>query len=120
MNNTVAATASTTGEDTQVNEIFKPFLQSKDPFNILVLGGDKVNKNSDTMMLVNFDPSSYKINVMSIPRDTKALIEGKFRKINYAYPHGGIELTVQTVSTMLDVKIKYYVFVDTSAFRNII
>lgn len=106
--------------DDSINDIFKPFISGKGPFNVLVLGGDKVNNNSDTMMLVNFDPSTYKINVMSIPRDTKTRIDKGFHKINYAYPRGGIDLTVQTVSELLDVNIKYYVFVDTVAFRKII
>jgi len=103
-----------------INDIFKPFMKSRGPFNVLVLGGDKVNKNSDTMMLVNFDPVTYKINVMSIPRDTKVKIEKNYRKINYAYPHGGEDLAVQTVSGLMDVNIKYFVFVDTAAFRKII
>jgi LCP family protein required for cell wall assembly len=103
-----------------INDIFSSFIPSKDPFNILLLGGDKVNKNSDTMMLANFDPVTCKVNIMSIPRDTKVIIENKTRKINYAFPHGGVDLTVQTVSELLDVNIKYYAFIDTSAFRDII
>jgi len=106
--------------DNPINKLFEPFLQNKEPFNVLLLGGDKVNKNSDTMMLANFDPGTCKVNIMSIPRDTKVTIEKKSHKINYAYPHGGIELTVKTVSELLDVNIKYYIFVDTAAFREII
>jgi polyisoprenyl-teichoic acid--peptidoglycan teichoic acid transferase len=109
-----------TNSDNPINKLFDPFKLNKQPFNILVLGGDKVNKNSDTMMIANFDPSTNKVNIMSIPRDTKVLIEDNYRKINFAYPHGGIELTVKTVSELMDVKIKYYIFVDTKAFRNII
>lgn len=106
--------------DNPINKLLDPFKLNKQPFNVLVLGGDKVNKNSDTMMLANFDPSTYKVNIMSIPRDTKVMIEKNYRKINYAYPHGGIDLTVKTVSELLDVNIKYYVFVDTKAFRKVI
>lgn len=106
--------------DNPINKLFEPFMQNKEPFNVLLLGGDKVNKNSDTMMLANFDPSTCKVNIMSIPRDTKVTIENKAHKINYAFPHGGIELTVKTVSELLDVNIKYYIFVDTAAFRDII
>ncbi len=112
--NTVAASGNS------VNNILQPLLQSKDPFNVLLMGGDKVNKNSDTIMLLNFDPVTCKINIMSIPRDTKVKIEGQIRKINFAFPHGGTELAVQTVSELLDVNIKYYIFVDTTAFRDII
>jgi LCP family protein required for cell wall assembly len=103
-----------------INKIIQPLIQTKEPFNILLLGGDKVNKLSDTMMLANFDPVTCKINIMSIPRDTRVFIKNKERKINYAYPSGGVELTVKTVSELLDVNIKYYAFVDTAAFRNII
>lgn len=106
--------------DLQLNQLFEPFMQNKEPFNILLLGGDKVNKNSDTMMLANFDPATCKINIMSIPRDTKVTIENKARKVNFAYPHGGVNLAVKTVSELLDVNIKYYAFVDTAAFREII
>lgn len=116
----VDTSADLSDESNPINPIFEPFLKSKEPFNILVLGGDKVAHNSDTMMLVNFDPATVKVNIMSIPRDTKVTIENKTRKINYAFPHGGIDLAVQTVSELLDVNIKYYVFVDTSAFVKII
>ena len=106
--------------DNAISRLFLPFTQSKQPFNVLVLGGDKVNKNSDTMMLVNFDPVSCKVNIMSIPRDTKVKIDGSYRKINFAFPHGGIDLTAKTISDLLDVKIKYYIFVDIVAFKKII
>ncbi len=110
----------TANTNNSINDIFKPYIKTKEPFNVLILGGDKVNKNSDTMMLLNFDASTCKINVMSIPRDTKVRIEKGYHKINYAYPRGGVDLSVQTVSELLDVNIKYYVFVDTVAFRKII
>lgn len=106
--------------DSPLGDILQPFVKSNEPFNVLLLGGDKVNKNSDTMMLLNFDPETMNINIMSIPRDTKVTIEKTSRKINYAFPHGGVNLAVKTVSEFLDVNIKYYVFVDTAAFRNVI
>ena len=51
--------------------IINPLVTKKEPFNILLLGGDKVNNLTDTMMLANFDPETCKINIMSIPRDTR-------------------------------------------------
>jgi LCP family protein required for cell wall assembly len=116
----INTSASSAESNSPINDIFTPFIPSKEPFNILLLGGDKVNNNSDTMMLANFDPVTCKVNIMSIPRDTKVMIEHKTRKINYSFPHGGVDLTAQTVSELLDVNIKYYAFVDTSAFRDII
>ncbi|MCX7922893.1 MAG: LCP family protein [Clostridia bacterium] len=102
-------------------KILDPFIPATEPVNILVLGGDKVAKNTDTMMLVNFNPSTAKLSILSIPRDTKTKIKGHgTQKINAAFPFGGPELALTTVSDLLDVKIKYYVYVDTSAFRKII
>lgn len=106
--------------DRDLADILTPLVQKKEPFNILLLGGDKVNNLTDTMMLANFDPETCKVNIMSIPRDTRVFINKKERKINYAFPAGGIELAVKTVSELLDINIKYYAFVDTSAFRTII
>lgn len=96
------------------------FKTSKEPFNVLVLGGDRVAKNTDTMMLVNYDPATSGVSIMSIPRDTRVRVSGKYHKINYAYPHGGAKFAVNTVEDLLNVNIKYYVFVDTKAFRQII
>lgn len=107
-------------QDNHLAHIINPLVTKKEPFNILLLGGDKVNNLTDTMMLANFDPETCKINIMSIPRDTRVFINNKERKINYAFPNGGVELSAKTVSELLDVNIKYYAFVDTSAFRKII
>lgn len=106
--------------DSPLGDILQPFMKRNEPFNVLLIGGDKVNKNADTMMLLNFNPETMNINIMSIPRDTKVTIERTARKINYAFPHGGVDLAVKTVSEFLDVEISYYVFTDTAAFRKII
>lgn len=118
--NTQSIYADSSEAGSSVGELFKPFIQSKAPFNVLFLGGDKVNKNTDTIIVANFDPTSCKINIMSIPRDTKVTIDGKTHKINYAYPHDGMDLAVKTVSELLNTKIKYSVYLDISAFRKII
>lgn len=112
--------AASSNSNSPINQFFEHLMQNREPFNVLLIGGDKVNKNSDTMMLANFDPATGKVNIMPIPRDTKVTIKNKERKINYAFPSGGIELTIKTVSELLDVNIKYYAFVDTAAFRDII
>lgn len=107
-------------DDDSITTIFRPLVQNKEPFNVLLIGGDKVNMNADVMMLANFNLETMKINIMSIPRDTRVIIKNKEHKINYAFPSGGIELAAKTVSELLDVNIKYYIFVDTEAFRKII
>lgn len=103
-----------------IDEILSPFKANNEDINVLVMGGDKVNKNTDTMMLVSFNPSSSKLSILSIPRDTRVSINGKKAKINAAYPKGGGELALNTVSELLGVDIEYYVFINTSTFREIV
>lgn len=106
--------------DNPIRKIILPFLIPTQPVNVLLLGGDKVNKNTDTIMLINFNPETMKVSVLSIPRDTKVIIENQERKINFAYPRGGPKLAVDTVSKLLNVNINYYFYIDISVFRNII
>ena len=103
-----------------IGDILDPYKTAAENVNVLVLGGDKVNKNTDTMMVVNFNPTTAKINILSIPRDTKVLINRKQAKINAAYPVGGGEQAIESVSKLLGIDIKYYVYVDTSTFRKVI
>jgi polyisoprenyl-teichoic acid--peptidoglycan teichoic acid transferase len=57
---------------------------------------------SDVMLLVKFDPETKKINMLSIPRDTRTEIEGYgVKKINAANVEGGPALTARTVSNLL-------------------
>ncbi|WP_218082608.1 LCP family protein [Anthocerotibacter panamensis] len=99
--------------------------------NILVLGTDIVpskqcNENnfctpsnsldgrSDTIMLVRFAPEAGKVNVISIPRDSRVLIPGYGkRKINEANINGGAALAAETVSNLLGgVPINHYVRIN--------
>ena len=118
--NTAVASDVHDEDDQSSGSFLKAITIQKKPVNILLLGGDKVAGNTDTMMLVNFNPSTMEANIISIPRDTRVVINGNYQKINYAYPHGGADLAIQTVSDLLGVNIKYYVYVDTKVFRNII
>ncbi|MCX7709665.1 MAG: LCP family protein [Clostridia bacterium] len=115
-------TASASTETTKyLDKIFDPFIEKKDPINILLLGADKSSGNTDTIMLVNFNQETMKINVLSIPRDTKIYVKGSsLPKINSAYGAGGEKLAVDTVSKLLTVPIKYYVYINTASFRKII
>ena len=102
-----------------VSDIFAPFINNK-PMNILLLGGDYVNQNTDTMMILNYNPLESKISLLSVPRDTKVLINDKTRKINFAYPNGGVDEVNSTIKALLGIDINYYIYLDTSVFRKII
>ncbi|MDD4494976.1 MAG: LCP family protein [Eubacteriales bacterium] len=90
------------------------------PFNILVLGGDWINDNTDTIILLNYNPANGHINMLSLPRDTQVMIKGKTRKLNFAYPFGGEKLAVSTVENLTGADIKNYVLLDLKSFRKLV
>jgi LCP family protein required for cell wall assembly len=95
------------------------------PMNILVVGTD-LNYNIDTgkimpgsegrtdsIMLVGIDPIHYRVNILSIPRDSFVAIPGRgMQKINAAHVYGGIDLVKQTVTDLTGLKIDHYVEVN--------
>ena len=75
---------------------------------------------TDTLMLfkVNFD--SGKIDILSLPRDTRVLVRGKEDKLNHAHAYGGPSLTIRTIEDFLGIDLNYYVKVDYKAVKSIV
>ena len=108
---------------------------AKAPFYVLVVGNDSRvgttqisledyadgTGRSDTMMLVRVDPVTYKITLVTVPRDTEADYEGSVVKINELYRQGGMEAAVEGVESLTGVHVQYYLdmgFVDFENFVN--
>ena len=85
-------------------------------YTILVSGVDDSNGGSDTNILVAVDAENGYIHGVSIPRDTKAVINGKNQKINAAYNIGGMELMSEVISDQLGIPVDYTVLVDLQGF----
>jgi LCP family protein required for cell wall assembly len=77
---------------------------------------------ADTLMLIRFDPATDRLTVLSIPRDTRTLVEGHgITKINAANYYGGPALTAKSVSHLLEgVQIDRYVRVNVQAIEKLI
>lgn len=97
--------------------------------NVLVLGVDKRPNNhaegygsrSDTMMLVQIDPDTGKIELLSIPRDMYVETEpGVKDKINAAYNYGGVDQARAVVENFTGVSIDNYAIVDFRGFSDVI
>ena len=96
--------------------------------NVLILGVDAKDSKSaqkartDTMMLATFDIKEKKIDIISIPRDTRTVISGrkKKEKINHAHAYGGVDLSVKTVKDFLSVPVNYYVKINYKGLSKII
>lgn len=98
-------------------EALRSHLERKpDFYTILVSGVDDNNGGSDTNILVAVDAANDSIYGVSIPRDTKAVIDGKNHKINYAYNSGGIDLLAEVISEQLGIPVDYTVQVDLQGF----
>lgn len=94
-------------------------IERSKPYNILVLGVDVEAHLTDVMMLCQIDTVNHKMNMLSVPRDTRVNINGRTAKINSAY-HGGVEQTIKSVKELTSLPIHYYYLVNTSAFRDAI
>lgn len=75
---------------------------------------------TDTMILakVNFDTG--KIDILSIPRDSRVLLNGKYDKINHAHHFGGLKLAMKTTRDFLNLDIDYYVKVNFFSVKDIV
>ena len=89
-------------------------------YTILVSGVDSGNGGSDTNILVGIDAEAGRIHGVSIPRDTKAIINGKEHKINFAYNSGGTELLADTISHQLGIPVDFTVTVDLNGFIDLV
>ena len=111
--------------------------KSNESLNILLLGMDIGDveqventdiKNTDTIMVLNYNPNTKKANLVSVPRDTLIEVDAydgngilrEYWKINSAYILGGEEEIITHVENLLDININYIAEVDYEAFRNFI
>ncbi len=93
--------------------------------NVLLLGVDarpgEADARTDSMILVSIDRDTKKIAMVSIPRDTMVEIPGHGTdKINSANAFGGADLATETVESLLDIKIPYYVKTNFEGFKDIV
>ena len=103
----------------------------KSKYNVLLMGTDAEGGLTDVMMIYQIDPLHEKVNVLSIPRDTRILFQGRTEKINAAHSYGrqkkladgtdrGDEYAIRAVKALTGIPIHPYICISTSAFREII
>ena len=116
------------GADFELEEIEKPL--DIGLVNVLLLGKDD-NMLTDTIMLVSINGVERKVNVLSIPRDTRTAFGGYFGKINEAHYFGTQEVqrgrikepedyVIGKIKALTGLPIHYFATINTSGFRNII
>lgn len=103
--------------------------EAGEPVNILVMGVDIGDPNSkeasdpkrtDTMLVVNYNPKTKNINMVSVPRDTRVTMNGKKIKINSAHAINGVNGSIAAVENLLGIEINNYAKIDYEGFRKVI
>ncbi|HGG0417312.1 TPA: LCP family protein [Clostridium sporogenes] len=103
--------------------------EAGEPVNILVMGvdiGDPGSKEAsdpkrtDTMLVVNYNPKTKNINMVSVPRDTRVTMNGKKIKINSAHAINGVNGSIAAVENLLGIAINNYAKIDYEGFRKVI
>ncbi len=106
--------------DEEAEALRSHYERKPDFWTILVSGRDDDNGGTDTNILVALDVQNGRVFGASIARDTKAFINGKNHKINFAYNAGGMETLADTVSDQLGIPVDYTVLVDLKAFQALV
>lgn len=89
--------------------------------NILVLGYQNDEANSDTILLAHLDIDRRTATLMSIPRDTWVAIPGHgHEKINAAIGYGGAKLSARVVSSMVGVPIDATIAIQPSGAKQLV
>lgn len=88
--------------------------------NILVMGTDKSGLRSDVMMIFSFSNKDKTINSVSIPRDTRVELYGRYQKINSALSIGEEDLAIQAVKDVTGIPIHEFVKVNFQAVSDVV
>lgn len=100
-------------------------------FAVLLMGTDtgaldrtEKRGRTDTMILAVVNPAKKRYTLISIPRDTMAqMIDAdsfQTEKINAAYELGGAKMSMDSVSKLINVPIKYYAVVNMGGIMKMI
>lgn len=106
-----------------------PLLQRS--VNVLILGTKAVSGDpslegrfgdlTDTILLAHFDPQQHRLEILSIPRDTRTKLPGHgLDKLNAANAYGGASLAAASTGYLLQVPVDRYLRVNLDGVRRLV
>jgi len=102
------------------NEELLRLLENRKIVTIAVFGTDERStetSRSDVIMVMKYYPNEERVEMVSIPRDTRVEIPGHgLDKINHAFAFGGAELASETIENFLNIKLDYYIKFNFDSF----
>ena len=94
------------------------FGRKENQFTFVILGLS--GGNTDTIMVANFDAKNYKLDVVSIPRDTLVNVSWNTKKANSLYAYRGVDGVLSGMVDLLGFEVDFYVVVDLKAFSTLV
>jgi len=96
--------------------------------NILLIGADTrwtdrlahQRGRSDTMILLHLDPDQPQVGVMSIPRDLRIQLDGRWQKFNASYELGGASGVVGAIKQNLGIRVNHVFEINFGAFSRMV
>lgn len=93
----------------------------KEIYNLLLLGIDKEENASDSIVILSINKKNKTIKLVSIMRDIYVYQgENMVNKINYAYHYGGIQGSIDTLNKIFNLDISKYIKVDFEGLVSIV
>ena len=91
-------------------------------YTFLLVGTDKGDGNTDTIMVASYDTKEQDVNIMSIPRDTMVNERWDIKKINSIYSRTGnsVDSLAGRIQKLVGFKPDFYVKVDLSMFVELV
>ena len=91
-------------------------------YTFLLVGTDKGDGNTDTIMVASYDTVNQNVSIMSIPRDTMINASWDIKKINSVYSryNDGIGALKKQVKTLVGFAPDFYVKVDLTMFVELV
>ncbi|WP_251943412.1 MULTISPECIES: LCP family protein [Staphylococcus] len=112
------------------SELRQGKVKKGEPISIALFGidDDKVRhqqnegQRSDSIILMSINKKNKKVEMISVPRDTRTEIVGKHKedKINHAYAYGGPDMAVKSVEKLMDVPIDHYAAINMDGVSTVI
>lgn len=121
---TVAAPSDNDNMDNEFDEDYELPVDNEIVFLLMGVDTKDVKQSkgtrTDTLMLFKVNFETGKIDILSLPRDTRVLVRGREDKLNHAHAYGGTGLTIRTVEDFLGIDLNYYVKVDYKVVKAIV
>lgn len=113
------------GETKTESKLRSENVKNKKPISILLMGVDERKNDvgrTDALIVMTLNPVKEKLQMISIPRDTRAEIvgNGAITRINSAYALGGVKMVLDTVEGFTGQKLDYYIKINMEALSGMV